>query len=575
MTLTAAVARPTRVWLGTIPVVAIWAFLLVGWILDIESFLWFLISMAVQLLSLIWFVAWWLTRKPFSWRERWAGLGVAFAAGIAVGMLSAKAIQPIVFVVWLGLPLVLTVWLGWTAVAARRPGPARWRGLALTLTLAWCALLLVRVNNLSGNLRGDLHWRWTPTGEEQFLAENAAHATTTLPTARPIQLQPGDWPAFRGADRDGAVHGVKISQDWKAAPPKVLWRKRIGPAWSSMVVVDDRVFTQEQRGDQETAVCRDVKTGTELWVHADAARFNEGTSGPGPRATPAFADGKLFTQGATGTLNCLDAATGKLLWSRDDRADSGAAMPIWGFSSSPLVADGKVFVCTAGESKTALLAYSVAGGPPIWKADTGKMCYSSPQLATIGVGKVILIFTDGGLYAADANTGEIRWHYEIPQNVGIPPVVQPCPIGEGTFALGHGAGFGSALVQFGAAGNPPTRLWVSNQFKPSFSDMVLYNGYLYGFDGTTFCCVDAATGKRRWREGNYGAGQVLLLADQGALIVVAETGEAVLLKCNPNQHEELGSIEAVSGKLWNHPAMAQGRLFVRSDSEMTCLELKP
>jgi hypothetical protein len=131
------------------------------------------------------------------------------------------------------------------------------------------------------------------------------------------------------------------------------------------------------------------------------------------------------------------------------------------------------------------------------------------------------------------------------------------------------------MVQIAAAGSPPTRLWVTNQLKPSFSDMVFYNGNLYGFDNTTFCCVDAATGKRRWREGGYGAGQVLLLADQGALIVASETGSLTLLRCNPNQHEELGTIEAVSGKLWNHLAFARGRLYVRSDGEMTCLEPKP
>jgi hypothetical protein len=109
--------------------------------------------------------------------------------------------------------------------------------------------------------------------------------------------------------------------------------------------------------------------------------------------------------------------------------------------------------------------------------------------------------------------------------------------------------------------------------RPEFPDMVVHNGFAYGFDVSTFCCVDLATGKRRWRGGRYGHGQVILLADQGLLLVLSEKGEAVLLKANPERQEEIGHLQAVKGKTWNHPVVSGGHLYVRNAEEMACYEV--
>src|SRR5262249_625934 len=147
---------------------------------------------------------------------------------------------------------------------------------------------------------------------------------------QPVVLQPGDWPGFRGKDRDGRYKGARIATDWDERPPRQVWRQRVGPGWSSFAVVGTRLYTQEQRGPNEAVVCYDAGSGAELWSHEDAARFSETMAGPGPRATPTFHEGKIYAQGATGKLNCLDAATGRVLWSHDVAADSGAALPLWG-----------------------------------------------------------------------------------------------------------------------------------------------------------------------------------------------------------------------------------------------------
>jgi outer membrane protein assembly factor BamB len=390
-----------------------------------------------------------------------------------------------------------------------------------------------------------------------------------------LRQTPGDWIAFRGADRDGVIHGTNISTDWEAAPPRQLWRQRVGPAWSSVVVVGDRLYTQEQRGGQETVVCYQADTGKELWVHENAVRFSETVSGAGPRATPTFADGRLYTLGATGILNCLDAATGTSHWSRDVAADAGAKPPMWGFSSSPLVVDGRVIVFAGGGNNKGLLAYRCdSGGEPAWNADVGADSYSSPQLTTFGDAPQCLMLTDAGLFAVDPATGSVLWKHGLAMP-GAPRTAQPHKIGDGQLAVASLEGPGVATIRVGRDGSAwkTEQVWATTQMKPEFPDFVVHNGHIYGFDVATFCCLDAATGQRSWKEGHYGRGQVMLLADQALLLVITEKGEAVLLAANPRQSEELGRFQAVSGKTWNHPVIAHGRLYVRNAEEMACYEL--
>src|SRR5262249_29600164 len=178
-------------------------------------------------------------------------------------------------------------------------------------------------------------------------------------------------------------HGITIATDWDTIPPRLLWRQRVGPAWSSVIVVDGRLYTQEQRGEQEAVVCYEAQTGRELWAHGDAARFWESVSGAGPRATPTFADGRIYALGGTGILNCLDAATGERHWSHDIAADAGTRPPQWGFSGSPLVTDGLVIVFAGGDGDKNLLAYRADTGKPAWAAPARGTSYSSPQLVTL------------------------------------------------------------------------------------------------------------------------------------------------------------------------------------------------
>jgi outer membrane protein assembly factor BamB len=573
-----AVQRP-RVWPAIVLVGLFWAFTLVCRWIEMPLFVRFMSQLISVSLLLLLFTGWWLVNRRRGWVERFLGLGAVAAGGVAAAFLADRTL-PVITLLLLAVPWVFTAWAVWLLVARGAAPPLRRLGLLAVLFLSWGAFTLVRMNGLTGDLDPDVHWRWSRTPEDLYRAERTAAggpaaggAAAVVPATAPA-LQPGDWPGFRGPERDGTVHGVRIATDWDTTPPRLLWRRRVGPAWSSVAVVGDRLYTQEQRGDAEAVVCLDAASGREVWAHEDAVRFWDAQSGAGPRATPTFADGRIYALGGRGTLNCLDAATGERKWANDIIADSGAKVPIWGFSCSPLVEHGVVIVFAGGEGPKGLLAYDADSGEVAWSAATGRNSYSSPQPATLGGRPQVLFLSDGGLMALDPASGAVLWEH-AGAGPGMPPSIQPHPVGDAQVLLPITKDPGLELIDVspGEDSGSPARRWVSKDLQPSYNDFVIHDGCLYGFDGSLFCCVDAKTGKRRWKEGRYGHGQVLLLTDQPLLLVTAESGEAVLVAANPERHEELGRFQAINGKTWNHPVIAHGRLYVRNAEEMACYEL--
>jgi outer membrane protein assembly factor BamB len=536
----------------------------------------FIYNMAAPALLLILFSIWWWCNRRIPLADRLYGCLAVIVSGGMVAPLCHPS-------VWfglstMGLPLALTVLTLWMLVV--RSTAFRWQrlGLLVVLGLSWGYFALIRVDGVDADLNAATTWRWIPTAEEVFLAEkgrdDSAGSPAPGPSSRvPLTLAAGDWPAFRGPDRDGVIPNITIATDW-SRPPRLLWRRRVGPAWSSLIVVADRLFTQEQRGEEETVVCCEASTGKELWTHADAARFLGPPAGPGPRATPTFAGGRLFTMGATGILNCLDAATGERFWSHDVTTEAPARPPIWGYSSSPLVVRDKVIVFAGGESERNLLAYRTDNGAPAWAAKASHDSYSSPQLATIGGRAQCLLLGDQGLTAVDPATGKGLWQYGWVQ-AGAPRSVQEHVLGSSQVVAGTLSGPGVALVNVTQEDDQwrVAEVWSTTEMRPEFPDFVVHGDHAYGFDGAIFCCLDLDSGKRCWKGGRYGRGQVMLLPEQSLLLVVTEKGEVLLLAADPARHRELGRFRALAGKTWNHPVIAHGCLYVRNDEEMACFEL--
>jgi outer membrane protein assembly factor BamB len=547
---------------------------------------WIEMSMGIRFISrwiaygllLLGFLAWWLADRGIPRWLRWFALAVVVGGATIASFVADKTVVGFPLVMS-ACPYLLTAWAAWIWLSCcfkNFPPRVVRVGLCAVVAVGFGFYDLVRWDGLDGGQHTRLSWRWTPTAEQRFLATRAEkpHASRAPedPALSTVTVSQGDWPQFRGPNRDSRVTGARIRTDWLAHPPQPAWRKPVGPGWSSMAIVGRRLFTQEQRGDSEAVVCYDADSGAELWVHEDRGRFDEALSGAGPRATPTFANGRIYTLGAMGRLNCLDAATGQVLWTRNAAEDANATPAQWGFSASPLVSGGVVAVFVGGEN--GLLAYRADSGKPAWTAATGKVSHSSPHAGGEPGDPQVDMITEAGLVAVDTTDGSPRWQHPMPGGGLTLPIAQPQPIADtSTMLIPWGPGI--ALVELASSGNGTAvhERWTSNHLKPSLNDFVVCDQTIYGFDDGIFCAVDLETGKRRWKKGRYGHGQVLLFADQRVLLVTGEQGEVVLLAANPDRHEELARFQAIEGKTWNHPAFAHGRLHVRNAKEMACYDL--
>jgi outer membrane protein assembly factor BamB len=502
------------------------------------------------------------------------------------------------------LSLALVTW----AAATRGLSSGRRRAAMVAAILLACGTLtLVRTDGLTGDAVSDFEWRWTPTAEQRLLARAADEpldvtsanpsenrspnppneaATTPAPVptvtgtpekgAAPVISEPEfrrpEWPGFRGPERDSVVRGVRIETDWSRTPPVELWRRPIGPGWSSFAVAGDRFFTQEQRGDDEMVSAYNLKTGEPVWRHRDAARFWESNAGPGPRATPTLSNGRVYTHGATGILNALDARDGSVIWSRNTASDTSMKVPDWGIASSPVVVGDVVIAAASGS----LAAYDLATGQLRWLGPKGGgWAYSSPQVATID-GVTQIVFVNGpGVVAVAPSDGAVLWKHEW----GGDSIVQPAVLAGGDLLIGSGSGLAAntGMLRVNVAREPGGWIvkerWTSSGLKPYFNDFVVHQGHAFGFDGSILACVDLQDGTRKWKGGRYGHGQLVLLADQNVLLVLSEDGELALVSAVADKFMEIARVPAIEGKTWNHPVLAGDVLLVRNGEEMAAFRL--
>lgn len=506
----------------------------------------------VALTALVVVVTWFL---PTDRLDRGMRMSVTFVAGVVAALLLN----------------------GWWFFSPRYAWRSRLAGEAVLILALVAVLLSIGRVEFTGDMTPIVHWRWEPSHDAVLEAHRAKFAAAPADAAIvPVAIGIQDFAEYRGRARDGVVSGPALARDWSKAPPQVVWRQPVGGGYASFSLADGRAVTIEQRRDREAVVAYDAASGRQLWVHDYPALFSESLGGDGPRATPTIADGEVYALGATGVLTCLDLSTGGARWTKNILELNGVPNIPWGMSGSPLVLEKVVVVNPGAQQGTAdsrgLVALDRATGEIVWREGRAMASYSSPMLAALGRMRQILIFDAVGLAGHDADSGAELWRVPWTTQFDI-NAAQPLVLDDSRILISSATGAMLVAVEETANGWRTDELWRNRNMKCGYANPVTRQGFVYGLDEGILACVDAQSGKRKWKNGRYGHGQMLLSGD--LLVILSERGELALVEASPDKYHELARIQAIEGKTWNCPALVNGRAYIRNHLEMACYDLRP
>jgi outer membrane protein assembly factor BamB len=414
-------------------------------------------------------------------------------------------------------------------------------------------------------------------------ASFALVAVTTLP------LCAADWPQYAGPNANRST-SEKIQKVFPATGPKAVWRVTSTDGFSSLAVSGGKAFTQVMRdfegAPRESIVALDANTGKELWAaplgiiklgDGGQAGTDDNKGGDGPRSTPSVDGNGVYVTSAKLVVSCFDTENGKVIWSRDLMKEHAGRNISWQNAASPLVEGNLVYVGGGGAGES-LLALNKVNGAVVWKAHDEKITHATPVVANLLGQKQIIFFTQSGLVSVNPADGKLLWKH--PFKFSVSTAASPVVGGDIVYCAA-GYGVGSTAVKISKEGDAfkATELWFSKGNQPvanHWSTPVYHNGHLYGmfsfkeYGTGPLKCVELATGKVKWSQANFGAGNVILAGD--TVLALSDKGELVTVDTNPNQYKELSRAKVVAGKCWSSPTVANGRIFVRSTKEAVCLE---
>ena len=389
-------------------------------------------------------------------------------------------------------------------------------------------------------------------------------------TADADEHSTAEWAQWRGPNRDGISSETGFLKNWPKEGPKVLWHIPFGDGYSGISIAQGKVYTMSAEGDAEFVICLDASNGEEIWRFRSGAKFTE-SRGDGPRSMPTVDGDSVFALGAEGKLYALNAHDGTKLWSHNFVEEFDSKIPTWGFSSSPLVEGNLVLVEAGGKDEKSIAAFEKKSGNVVWTTHTDAVGYSSPISIDFGGVWQIIFLTSKTLLSIAPENGHIYWKYAWPEGINI---ATPIFIPDDKIFISASYDKGAVLLKMTADddGIGIEEVWKSRVMKNHFNSSVLQDDYLYGFDNAILTCIEVNSGEEQWRQRGFGKGS-LLLAD-GYLIILGEEGKLALVEANPNEYNEKALFQLFDDKCWTVPTLAGGRLYLRNQKEMVCLDLR-
>ena len=378
-----------------------------------------------------------------------------------------------------------------------------------------------------------------------------------------------DWPQWRGPNRDGKVAGFTAPQTWPEALTQ-KWRTTVGSGDATPALVGDKLYVFARQGDDEVTLCLDAGDGKELWRDKYAAQAVTGAAArhPGPRSSPAVAEGKVVTLGVGGVLSCLDAATGEVVWRKDPFPK---VVPMFFTATSPIIVDRVAIAHLGGRGNGAIIAYDLASGDEKWRWDAEGPEYASPVLLTVDGTKQIVTLTEKSIVAVGVADGKLLWQLPfLPQRRAYNAAT---PIVDGQTVIYTGAARGAKAVTIEKRGDgfAAKELWSNPELAPQFNTPVLKDGLLFGFsDRGNLYCINAETGRTAWTDTTqHGRGFAAVLDVGACLVALPSTSELIAFKPVESQYEELARIKVSETPTYAHPVIAGNRIFVKDEDAVT------
>jgi outer membrane protein assembly factor BamB len=413
-----------------------------------------------------------------------------------------------------------------------------------------------------------------------FLAMAGATVLAAVPAGA------GDWPQILGPTRDGvAAADERLADAWPAAGPRVVWSVAVGDGYAGVAVADDVVIVFHREGDREIVEARDALTGVSRWRDGHATGFRPQVGGgAGPLCVPVILGrpregGSVITFGAQGVLSRHDLATGRRLWTRETHREFGGAEGYFGAGSTPVVVGDRVVVNVGGSRQGAgLVAFAVDSGATVWKATTEAASYAAPIVVDLDGRPHVLVVARLSCLLVDPADGTVRWSFPFGQRGPTVNAATPVIPAPGRLLVTASYGVGSVSAAFDATTAMPRWQGVE-PLASQYCTPVVRGDHVYCIDGrddlppADLVCFDADTGRERWRERGFGYGT--LVAADGKLLAAKAGGELLLFAENPGRFTPLARARPLPGTLRALPALAGGRLYLRDDTSLVCLDVGP
>jgi outer membrane protein assembly factor BamB len=377
-----------------------------------------------------------------------------------------------------------------------------------------------------------------------------------------------DWPQWRGINRDGKVTGFNAPVSWPQQL-KQVWKVSVGLADATPALVNNKLYVFTRQGENEILQCLDASTGKQIWQsggYPAMVASGPAASHPGPRSSPAVADGKIITVGIGGDIACFDAATGKNLWRNEEFK---GAFPQFYTGMSPLVSSGICVAHLGGPQSGQFVAFDLASGTIKWKTQGEGPSYGSPVLLTVDGTKQVVFQAQTKLVGLNFSDGTLLWEYATPIGTGrVQIAASPVVDQQKIYYTGLNNGFSAIEIKKKGNGYIVNKLWTNPDFSTSYNTPVLKDGFLYGLSNKSrLFCINADNGQTAWTDEtphqNFGS-----IIDAGSvLIATSSISDLVVFKPDGKSYSQLALIKVSENAVYAHPVLSGNRIFIKdSDS---------